>query len=220
MDALLEEQLQPHPLPPVAFAAPQFQQAGGFPLPLGQQLLAAERGYGGMHGFPHPHPACQQLAELPGGGGVLPPAILQHQQAALAQQAPTQPDAQQQLLQQPVAVQQGGVGQATAAGAPLQQQGEEEQPRRRRGRKPKDASTLTEKQLRAREAQKRFRDKQRRAMTETESAMGATVAEMELLRWGLVGGAGWRVKACTWACLPAVLLNDWPCTPLPTPPPG
>jgi exopolysaccharide biosynthesis predicted pyruvyltransferase EpsI len=116
-------------------------------------------------------------------------------------------------LQQPLGAQRGGDGQATAAGAPLQQQQQqqhdEEQPRRR-GRKPKDASTLTEKQLRAREAQKRFRDKQKRAMTETESAMGATVAEMERLRCvcgRLHGGV-------------FVLLNGWPCDPLPTQPPS
>lgn len=53
---------------------------------------------------------------------------------------------------------------------------------RRRGRQPKDPSTLTEKQLRAREAQKRFRDKQKRQMAETEAAVGETVEELERLR--------------------------------------
>lgn len=79
----------------------------------------------------------------------------------------------------------GGTGPAAGAAAPP--------PPRRRGRQPKDPSLLTEKQLRAREAQKRFREKQRNGMAEQEAAVGAAAAELDRMRWvgrgvgGLVG---------------------------------
>ena len=61
---------------------------------------------------------------------------------------------------------------------------------KRKGRKPADPSTLTEKQLRAREAQKRFREKQKRVMLETEEALRSMSAEMQMLRWVLAGLCG------------------------------
>lgn len=83
---------------------------------------------------------------------------------------------------------------STAAGAAGAAAGAAAAPQpKRRGRQPRDPSTLTEKQLRAREAQKRFRDKQKRMMAETEAAVGQTTDELQRLRCaGLLGcGPAW-----------------------------
>ncbi len=197
--------------PPPAFAG---QMAGGaapafLPADLLQQQMAAGTLPGGA---------------VRSGSGSLPPAILQHQQAALARQAAAGavppmpvvppasvasngfgPEGQQQpawgtlplppfplpmagfgMEQQPASSAAAG---AAAAAAP--------QPKRR-GRQPRDPSTLTEKQLRAREAQKRFRDKQKRMMAETEAAVGQTVDELQRLRcaWCTVGRALLGVAGC------------------------
>uniref|UniRef100_A0A1D2A7Y5 BZIP domain-containing protein n=1 Tax=Auxenochlorella protothecoides TaxID=3075 RepID=A0A1D2A7Y5_AUXPR len=49
---------------------------------------------------------------------------------------------------------------------------------KRRGRRPADTAQLTTKQLRAREAQKRFRDKQKSRMAETEGTVAELAAEL------------------------------------------
>ena len=150
-------------------------------------------------------------------GGALPPAILQHQQAALAQQAAappmpagmppvsgagfdaTQPSWAAQAASVPlptfplpfgVPTDSAATAGAAAAAAGNAASGAQPAPRRR-GRQPRDPSTLTEKQLRAREAQKRFREKQKRQMAEAEEAMGATAAELERLRCVRAVMCGW-----------------------------
>ncbi|KAK2075550.1 hypothetical protein QBZ16_001658 [Prototheca wickerhamii] len=50
---------------------------------------------------------------------------------------------------------------------------------KRRGRRPADTANLTQKQLRAREAQKRFRDKQRSRMQETEEMVSQLARELQ-----------------------------------------
>ncbi|PRW58056.1 mTERF domain-containing mitochondrial isoform A [Chlorella sorokiniana] len=82
------------------------------------------------------------------------------------------------MEQQPVSSTAAGLA---GAGGAAPGGGAAPQPKRR-GRQPRDPSTLTEKQLRAREAQKRFRDKQKRMMAETEAAVGQTTEELQRLR--------------------------------------
>ncbi|KAL4421931.1 hypothetical protein ABPG77_007873, partial [Micractinium sp. CCAP 211/92] len=134
----------------------------------------------GMPGTQQPSWALLQQAAA--AVGAVPPMVamptlplMTEQPAASTSQQPT---ALTSLLTQPGAA--GGTAAAsTGTGAPS---GAPASAPKRRGRQPKDPSTLTEKQLRAREAQKRFRDKQKRMMSETEQAVTAASVELERLR--------------------------------------
>lgn len=155
----LSSSLAPVPLPGAAAGLPSYEQQ----LPVTSQLPAfgstalAAAVLGQGQALP-----LQQATQVPLPLGQL---LAGNQQA----QQPQKPSLQGQL----------GVQQEPPLLQQLEQQ--EEQPKRR-GRKPKNPELLTEKQIKTREANRRFEQRQKQLMRETEEKLQATSADLDRAR--------------------------------------